>query len=539
MQRHVQRWPLPIALGVYGFVIAVIYTINSRITQGQFTYALDDPYIHMAMARNFSQYGIWGVTRYGFSASSSSPLWTLLLAGLFRLFPASLLLPFVLNILISLLLLTVSALFLFKVRLQGWVALLALLALTFAIPLPALTFVGMEHGLHSLLTLLFVILAARQLANPASATPQANLLLLLLALLSTATRYESLFMVAIAALALAVRRRRWRMALALAASGALPMLVAGLISLAHGWYFLPTSILVKAQFPTAHSLSGILYSLGYRALETLYNAPALLFLLLATLGLAVYHRWRQPSPWSGVIASMSALFAPMLLLHLQFARLGWFYRYEAYLIALGGLIVAAGTGTLLPQQLPKKFILTPTRWPLWLATALLAVVVSTPFLVRAARSLATTPLAVRDIYQQQVQMAEFIQRYYNTAPIVANDIGAIAYYSQSHLLDLWGLGSLETASCIIDHTMTPEITAELAEQKHARVALIYDNDHMPAGWVKVGEWTLNSPTVVESTVSIFATDPQETGPLVAHLRAFARELPADVQQAGLYTQATP
>lgn len=62
---------------------------------------------------------------------------------------------------------------------------------------------------------------------------------------------------------------------------------------------------------------------------------------------------------------------------------------------------------------------------------------------------------------------------------------------------------------------------------------------MPATWGKVGAWTLGNPTVVEKAVSIFATDPQETGTLVAHLRAFARELPAGVQQAGLYTQATP
>lgn len=42
----------------------------------------------------------------------------------------------------------------------------------------------------------------------------------------------------------------------------------------------------------------------------------------------------------------------------------------------------------------------------------------------------------------------------------------------ANLLDLWGLASLETAVCIIDHTMPPEIAAELAAQKHSRVALI-------------------------------------------------------------------
>jgi hypothetical protein len=40
---------------------------------GSFTYALDDAYIHLAMAKNFPL-GVWGTTRYEFSSSSSSLL---------------------------------------------------------------------------------------------------------------------------------------------------------------------------------------------------------------------------------------------------------------------------------------------------------------------------------------------------------------------------------------------------------------------------------------------------------------------------------
>ncbi|HEU0109005.1 MAG TPA: hypothetical protein VFT38_22670, partial [Vicinamibacteria bacterium] len=43
-------------------------------------YALDDAYIHMAVARSMAQHGVWGVTPYAFTSSTSSLAWPLLLA---------------------------------------------------------------------------------------------------------------------------------------------------------------------------------------------------------------------------------------------------------------------------------------------------------------------------------------------------------------------------------------------------------------------------------------------------------------------------
>jgi hypothetical protein len=530
-----RQWPVVVAVAVYWTTVAILLLISMALNQQHLAYALDDPYIHMAMARNLAESAVWGVTSRSFSASSSSPLWTLLLATVFFLTGPNLWVPLLLNLLVGTTILIASASMLARFGVTRWWALAVLLVLLFVTPLPALTFVGMEHLLHVLTTLLFVTVAARAVASPTAGRKDTTILFCL-APLSTAIRFESVFMVAIVAFLMIALRRRWLDAVLLLVLGALPIVVNGVVGLANGWYFLPTSILLKAKIPETATLSGLLYTFGYRSLETLYTTPALLFLALGALILLPYHWVRQPAPASRAIAVMSAIFVPMTLVHLQFARLGWFYRYEAYLIALGIVIVAAGLGAL---PLAARWRERPALRVAWLGyagAALLIGLLAVPYAVRAARSLATTPIATNNIYQQQVQMGLFLAQYYDDSSVVANDIGAISFFSNSDLLDLWGLGTKETATLIMRDEDTIEATDKLAQQRNSKIAIIYDHGNAPESWLKVGEWTVSSPVTVEPTVSIYAIDPAEVSPLIEHLREFAAQLPPGVSQSGLYTE---
>ncbi len=97
----IEAAPASLGVVVYAALICVTLVHSVSRNEGHLAYAVDDTYIHMAMSKNLARYGVWGVTRYEFSASSSSPLWTLLLAGVYRLLGVSDVAPLVLNILIG------------------------------------------------------------------------------------------------------------------------------------------------------------------------------------------------------------------------------------------------------------------------------------------------------------------------------------------------------------------------------------------------------------------------------------------------------
>lgn len=69
------------------FAICLGYYINVLTkTDGHYTYFIDDAYIHLAMAKNLAFYDVWGITKYQFSSTSSSPLFTYLICILIKFF---------------------------------------------------------------------------------------------------------------------------------------------------------------------------------------------------------------------------------------------------------------------------------------------------------------------------------------------------------------------------------------------------------------------------------------------------------------------
>ena len=523
--------PAAAAVLLYLLVALLLYAAVLGSTGGRFTYVLDDAYIHMAVARNLAADGTWGINPGEFASVSSSPLWTLLLGGCYALFGPSDLAPLFLNLLFGMLALLLFHRLLLNEGLGLWARTGLLAAFLFATPLPTMAFTGQEHTLHILLTLLFFRLALRGLAVPPVPFNCTDALWLALAASAlTACRYEGAFLACATGLLFALRRD-WKRLFIIGSASAFPIVLYGIVSVGKGWAFLPNSLLLKGMHLDFTHGAGIINSLGGTAVRQLSEnghllvafLTGLLFLMLAAPFAASNGRDR-----SAVVLSLLTIF-----LHLQFARAGWFYRYEAWLVALSLAtlaVVASSHRWALPDPHPLRRA----------AAAGLALFACTPFVLRAYGALAQVPGASRNIFEQQVQAAEMLRRSYPGAAVAVNDIGAIAYYAKSRVVDLWGLATMDVARHKLDRTYTTAVIEEVTRKRGVEIAVVYDDwfapyGGVPAGWEKKGKWTIRDNIVCgRDTVAFYAAAPSGGERLTTALRAYAPHLPPSVLQSGAY-----
>ena len=387
--------------------------LHAHRTTGAFAFALDDAYIHLAVARNLTESGTWGVNPGEFASASSSPFWTALLALASMPAGPSLVAPFLLNIL-ALFGVLVAAARLVLEETPG-AQTVTLVTLAAATPLPFLAGLGMEHTLH--LALVLLLLAGVEAATrgvPPAPSPRSLLVLAFLSALAVLTRFETLFL--LGGLAPVFGRRAPR-TVAAAWGGAVVALVGfGLWSFSHGAAFLPNPVLKKAW--TGRDWLG-----GLR--EAWTEAPALWLLALAValaLGLGAGERARR----RGVVFLIAAGG------QLALGRVGWLYRYEAWLVGLGVL-------ALLP--------LLAARWGRsgWRAPTLILALAAFPLAHRADRAIRAFAPASRSTFDTNVAPARWVASTLPGVPLAVHDLGAMAFLAPGPLVDLAGLGTDEIA----------------------------------------------------------------------------------------------
>ncbi len=414
-------WPLVAAVVSLWLAVGWLLVISLEGTDGHLVYALDDAYIHMAMAKNVALHGVWGVTRYGFSSTSSSPLWLLVLAACYAAFGVNGATPFVLNIVFATAVCTVAFVVLKKSGVGKIRLFVCLFAITFLTPLPTLIFGGMEHTMQTFLAVAFLYASTSALAKSTPAGKDYAAIIGLSPLLTLA-RYEGIFLVAVVA-ALLLFKKKLPAALLVLAAGALPLIILGFISTSKGWYFLPNSILLKIDRFGAHGLSyKILLNLS--GFGKIGRAPHILMLILGSLAAFSFAVKKYRHVWHPA-AIMPVIFVAAAFLHIQYCRTGHFYRYEAYLITLGLVTLGAA----LPAAAPKAVRAELKRASLafFSAVALLLAFAAWPLCTRANNALRETPRATVNIYEQQYQMGLFLKEFYTGEVVAANDVGAINY----------------------------------------------------------------------------------------------------------------
>lgn len=511
--------PLVLLLGLVG---SAVWNVVSRT--GQLVYPLDDPYIHLAMARHFTDSGTFGVSLSGFSASSSSPGWTLLLSAGYGLIGQNDWLPLALNLFAGAALTVILYRFSCTWCSSPWLAAIVTSAIVLCMPLAPLVLLGMEHTLHCLAVLALMLVLIRSFDPEAPHPPL--LLVGFLAAATTALRYESGFLIA-PAVVLLMLHHRWSVAATLLAGCAIPVVSMGLVQLTMGWYFFPSSILHKSVM----SQTGMTFvdQVSQRLYGQFFGNPHLVILWIPVLILL----WQSiSSANTGTpLFSLRLTGLAAMMIHVALASTGSFGRYEAYLVLTGFLV-------LLPcmNSLPSLWLAFHKQpWPVRIRIAGIAsltiVVVTIAMLPQVQTQSRMAPGAV-NVYEQQVQMARFLDTYYTGATIVANDIGAINAYANIHCLDLAALGSLEPTQAVRAGRWNASFIENWARQEGASVAVVYETwfrEVIPESWIKIAEWTVGQRvSAAQATVTWYAITPAHAGPLHENLSEFAKMLPKSV-----------
>ncbi len=525
-------WPAIGCIAIYYALLTWAVCTSTQTTGGQLIYPLDDTYIHMAMAKNFSEHGVWGFTRYAFSSSTTSPLYTALLAvGYFILGPNEVL-PLALNVLLG----TILFVYLYRLFRQEVTPLMVftlLLVISFVTSFPALTLLGMEHLLHTLLTLAFVCLGATALATSPSTLSHHRALLLITALLPMA-RYEGCFAVAVVCGFLFLQKR-YRFAIQLATAGALPIFLYGIVSHTHDWLFLPNSVILKGCRPDFSSIKSILNAFGLHSISVLVLHPVMLLLLILTLVNCFHSDRSSTSNGTNRAWWRCVIFLCILFMHLQTASIGWLYRYEAYLVGVGLALTLPLVLRMLPPALPMVFPFRLRCLPLAIPVIGLVVSIS-PMFQRGWIAWRDTRRAIHDRYLEHIQPARFLNAYYQGATVVVNDIGAVAYYTDCHLLDMYGLGNMEPVRFRLGKSgYTKEQVQDWTTSENAEIAVLQVEwyevyPRIPDSWVKVAEWKIPRNVVFgDHRIGWFATKQDAAETLTNHLLAFKPNIPKDIE----------
>jgi len=518
---------LPVIIATVVLMTLIIIPLNKTIDEnnGHIIYCLDDAYIHLAIAKNFSQEGVFGVTKYEFTPSSSSPLWTLLLSFFFFIFGVNEVIPLILNIFFATILLFILNKFLTDKLYSPIIKAIILTSFILFIPLPYLIFTGLEHILQIIFITLFIIGISKISMDDASIS--FPYYIYIVAFLSVSTRYESLFLVFSFALYLIIKKS-FKKAFLIILSGSLPVIIYGIISLSKGWYFIPNSILLKGNKFNIFSIRSVSLFLYNGLRQLVYNIHLLvLFIIIIIMFLIIIKKYQDLS---------KKLFLPIYLFfmvsisHLLFAKTGLFIsinfqiRYDSYLLAFGMVIIFT---------FPIRNIFNEYKNSLYERMIFigLIIIVLLPFSERSLKTINKISNASSNTFSNQYLTGMFVKRYYNGESLLLNDIGGVNFLSEIKCLDILGLSSIEPAKLFLKGTMETKKIEQLSLKYKNKIAIVNDSllsiyGGVPKNWFIVAQWKLKKSVISPlNTISFYACNKNEIFRLSKSMKEFTKHIP--------------
>ena len=505
----------------FGALALVEYVKARSACGGEYVYPIDDTYIHMVMAKTLAVNGVWGVEPGKLAFCSSSPLWTLILGGLYFVFGVADVLPWLLALGFN-----IASLFLVSRALGRLGAsvcwqLGGAAAVAVAGPFLCTTALGMEHALHAFCLIGAVVAASGIVGGSNRRLHVATLL----AAAATASRYESLFVLGPLAAGLIGletheqwrRRERilpWR-GVVFGLAAVLPVFVYGLWAVSQGGHFLPNSLLLKGSFRT---FWGIVREIEH-LLASVRPGCGFLYLLFLTLAAAGSLR-RTPLFWR--IAAGSVMVA--IVAQLVFADVGQLCRYEAYLTSLGAFVaiaavVSAGGFGRAPLAYLPIGVFAWTAFVFWM---------------RAERAFGEAVHSSSDICNQQVLMTRIMSGLpeEDRGCVALNDLGYMAMYGGFPIVDFWGLGSQDATELMLKHPghWIREDYDKLISDHDVKYLVVfekwYPNRLMPYDTVDVAKLILKDNFACGADTVVFrATSEEYAERLHRHLSKYVDKMP--------------
>jgi hypothetical protein len=398
-------------------------------------------------------------------------------------------------------------------------------ALCIAFNALGLVYVGLEHSLHVLTSIVVVIGSARALEGE-RVPPWLVVAIVLLPL----WRFEGLALAGLAVLALAILKR-WRAAIAAGIGIGVTLGAYAAVMISLGLPVLPSSVLVKSDI-ARRALAGtrgfatLPSVMLHRAVSSLanYEAWPVIILIFLVAAHPLLRASRDPivrGPYRMSLrqeALFAAVIAGALGAHVLFGAWGWFGRYECYAVATGAM------GAIIVWHRAIATLVSRGSSALFAASIAILFFVGNVYVICTLK----TPVASLGIWEQQYQMHRFAVDFYKHA-VGVNDLGWVSYRNPNYVLDLGGLGS-ETARIALSRPTDRDWMARLVTAHQVGVVMIYDSwfvGQIPAYWQRIAVLrSAHLVTAFSDVVSFYATSAQSASDALEALRAFSGTTPA-------------
>lgn len=483
---------------LYSTAFVILYILNKNLNHNLFTYSLDDAYIHLGIAKNIFKYGTLGINPHEFILATSSILWTLINALLFFIFGISDIYPIVINFILGLFIVLSLDKILILNNLSSPKKIIIITLFVFSVPLLLMAFTGMEHLMHLFAVMTFLHFLNIYLTSENKKIER--IIFYILPSILVLIRYESLFLLMPLVLLLIVKKN-YLSALIILVSTFLPVILLGYFSKTNGGFFLPTSLMLKGNIENNFFELSTFFHYLKSIIRNFYYTPVLLFLMILS-GLNIFNS--KDKLLGSSVNIQNLLFISSVLLHLAFAQIGWIFRYEAYLIGTG-IVVNVN----LLNKLKIKELISSKKDIIFLINFLILIFL---LVFRGVESNSIILTSGRNINEQQVNSASFIKEYYNNKTVAINDLGAVSYYTDAYIIDLWGLGNIKIAKSKLNNSFNTMFLKEILKEKVPDIVIIYESwfngdNRLPSNFKKVGEWRIKDNIVCgDNTVSIFTND---------------------------------